>query len=177
MRKEDCFYLGRIVKKHSFRGEVVAVLDSDDPEVYTELESVFVDLGNNLIPFFIEDCRLQKGNQLRVKFEGVDDEGDAQALLKCGLYLPEEILPELEGNQFYYHQVIGGKVYDVNHGYLGILEGINESTAQSLFEIKNGNQEILIPMVDEFIVEVNREASEIHLKTPEGLVDFYKSQE
>ena len=52
MRKEHCFYLGSIVKKHSFRGEVVIKLDTDDPELYRNMESVFVDLGGNLIPFF-----------------------------------------------------------------------------------------------------------------------------
>jgi len=176
MRKEDCFYLGRIVRKHSFRGEVVAKLDSDDPEIYTEMESVFVDIGNNLVPFFIEDTLLQKGNQLRIKFEGIDDEQDAEAILKAGLYLPAELLPELEGNQFYYHEVIGGRVYDQIHGYLGILMGINEATAQPLFEIQDGDQQLLIPMLDEFIVHVDRPKKELTLKAPEGLIDFYKAQ-
>ena len=69
MRKEDCFYLGKIVKKYSFKGEVVIKLDTDEPELYQKMESVFVDIGNNLIPFFIEKSLLQKGNQLRTRFQ------------------------------------------------------------------------------------------------------------
>ena len=176
MRKEDCFYLGKIVRKHSFRGEIVAKLDSDNPEIYTELESVFVELGKNLVPFFIEDIRLQKENQLRIKFEDVDDDKDANMLLKCALYLPQEILPELSGKQFYYHEVIGFPVYDIDHGYLGELVGINEATAQPLFEIKSEDQEILIPMLDEFIVEIDRKENKLILKAPEGLIEFYKNQ-
>jgi 16S rRNA processing protein RimM len=97
-------------------------------------------------------------------------------LLKCGLYLPQEILPELSGKQFYYHEVIGFSVYDVDHGYLGELVGINEATAQPLFEIKSEDQEILIPMLDEFIVEIDRKKNKLILKAPEGLIEFYKNQ-
>jgi 16S rRNA processing protein RimM len=44
MKKEDCFYLGKIVKPFSFKGELVLFFDVDDIENYIDLE--FVYLGN-----------------------------------------------------------------------------------------------------------------------------------
>ena len=156
MRKEDCFYLGKIVRKHSFKGEVVIKLDTDEPSLYQNMESVFVEHGKDLIPFFIEESLLQKGNQLRVRFETVDTEQDADAIMNSGIYLPLEFLPKLTGNQFYFHEIIDFTAVDVNYGDFGIIKGVNDSTAQTLFEIDNNGVEILIPMVDDFIKEIDR---------------------
>lgn len=173
MRKEDCFYLGRIVRKHSFKGEVVIKLDTDEPELYQEMESVFVNLGNNLIPFFIQKSLLQKGNQLRVLFENIENEEDADSILKAGIYLPLNMLPKLTGKKFYFHEIIGFKVEDDKHGDIGFITGVNDTTAQPLFEVEFGDIQMLIPMLDEFIVKVDRENKTLFLKTPEGLVDMY----
>lgn len=173
MQKEDCFYLGKIVKKHSFKGEVVIKLDTDEPDLYENLESVFVDLGNNLVPFFIEKSTLSRSTMFRVKFEDVDTEADADAIMRAGIYLPLNLLPKLSGNKFYYHEVIGFTIVDKNFGEVGTLAYINDKAAQPLFEIENGDREIFIPMIDDFIKKVDRANKVIEVETPKGLIDIY----
>ncbi|SHI39027.1 ribosome maturation factor RimM [Algibacter luteus] len=173
MKKEDCFYLGKIVKKYSFKGEVLVKLDTDQPELYENLDAIFLELRNNLVPFFIESSQLHKSELLRIKFEDVDTEADADSIMKIGLYLPLDLLPKLEGNKFYFHEVIGFIIEDKNFGEVGKITGINDSTAQALFEIDRNGIEILIPMNDEFIVEVDRDQKTIIVDTPEGLIDLY----
>jgi len=175
MRKEDCFYLGKIVSKYSFKGEVLVKLDTDEPEIYEGMESVFVDLGKNLVPFFIEKSRLHKSSLLRVQFEDVKDEATANSLLGKAVFLPLTLLPKLEGNQFYYHEVIGFTLLDSVHGDIGKVESINDSASQVLFEAKKDGKELLIPLTDDIITKVDRQAKVIHINTPEGLVDLYLS--
>ena len=173
MHKDDCFFLGKIVSKFSFKGEVLVKLDTDNPEIYQEMESVFVDYNNNLVPFFIEKARLHKSSLLRVKFEDVDTEEDADDLIKTSLYLPLDLLPELEDDQFYYHEIIGFEVIDAAKGNIGTVKNINDNTVQALFEIEFNGKEILIPINDEFIDKLDKENKKLYLKTPEGLIDLY----
>ncbi len=173
MRKEDCFYLGKIVSKHSFRGEVLVKLDTDEPEIYENMESVFVSLGNNLVPFFIEQCRLHKSSLLRLRFEEINDEAGADSIMGAQLYLPLSMLPKLSGNKFYYHEVIGFNLQDEVHGPIGTITGINDHASQALFEAEKEGRQLLVPINDDIITRVDRKNRTIHVKTPEGLVALY----
>ncbi|WP_353084112.1 ribosome maturation factor RimM [Flavobacterium sp.] len=173
MRKEDCFYLGKIAKKFSFKGEVLIYLDTDEPELYENMESVFVEFNKNLVPFFIENGNLHKGDFLRVKFEDVDSEADADEIIGCEIYLPLNMLPKLEGNKFYFHEVIGFEIEDQRLGVFGKIVSINDTSAQPLFEVVNGSVEILVPMIDQFLVKIDRENKKVIMNLPEGLVEMY----
>lgn len=173
MRKENCFYLGKIAKKFSFKGEVLIFLDTDEPELYENMESVFVEFNKNLVPFFIENSNLHKGDFLRVKFEDVDSEADADEIIGCEIYLPLNMLPKLEGNKFYFHEVIGFEIEDQRLGVFGKIVSINDTSAQPLFEVVNGSVEILVPMIDQFLVKIDRENKKVIMNLPEGLVEMY----
>lgn len=173
MKIEDCFYLGKIVRKYSFNGELLIKLDTDQPELYENLDAVFIDYRNTFIPFFIESSQLHKSDLLRVQFEDVTTEADADSLIKSDVYLPLEFLPKLEGNKFYFHEIIGFTIKDENYGSVGTITGVNDSTAQALFEIEKDGKEILIPINDAFIVKVDRKKKTIIVNTPEGLIDLY----
>lgn len=173
MRKEDCFYLGKIAKKFSFKGEVLIWLDTDEPELYENMESVFVEAGKNLVPFFIENSSLHKNDFLRVRFEDVTTEAEADELLGAAVYLPLKMLPKLEGNKFYFHEVIGFEVDDKRLGIVGVIQSINDSSAQPLFEVLKGDVEILIPMIDHFLVEIDRKNKKVRMDLPEGLIEMY----
>ena len=173
MQIENCFYLGKIAKKFSFKGELLIFLDTDEPELYENMESVFINFDKNLIPFFIENSSLHKNDLLRVKFEDVENEEEADKLINKEIYLPLTSLPKLDGNKFYYHEVIGFEIEDQRVGVFGIIQSINDTSAQPLFEVLNGNVEILIPMIDAFLVQIDRENKKVIMNLPEGLIEMY----
>jgi 16S rRNA processing protein RimM len=173
MELKNCFYLGKITKKYSFKGELIISLDTDEPEIYKNLKSVFININEGLIPYFIEKSKSQKKSTLRVKFEDINSEEQALSIINKEVYLPLENLPELKGKKFYYHEIIGYNVVDTNHGNIGLIIKVEDKTSQSIFIIKNNGKEILIPVNDNIIQMINRKNKTIHITAPNGLIDLY----
>lgn len=173
MLKEDCFLLGHISRTHSYKGELVAVFDTDQPERYTELESVFVESHGELVPFFISSIQTGSRGHFIIQFEDVDRD-QAPDMIGRELWLPLRFLPPLSGKSFYFHEVIGFKVADVNEGELGECSDVIETAAQPLFRVLDGETEILIPAIDDIIQEIDRKGQKILVKCPPGLIDLYR---
>lgn len=173
MKKEACFYLGTIVGKYSFKGELLVKTDTDNIESNTELLSVFIDIDNKLVPYFVKKCLVHKSSLLRFKFEDVNNEEIADTLIKKKIYLSLDLLPKLKGNKFYYHEVIGFKIIDKLKGELGVVENINDQTSQPLFEVTDGKKNILVPLHDDLLIEIDRKNKSILVNLPEGLIDLF----
>ena len=172
MKIEDCFQLGYIVKPHGVHGALTIFLDTDNPEYYNEMESVYVEYQQKLVPFFIDSFK-PSGNKATVKFQDVDGIDLAARYKGCAIYLPLDMLPGLEDDQFYYHEIIGYRVVDQTVGEIGKVKDIYEANGNDLFAIDYKNKEILVPIRDEFIQKLDKYGSTVFLDLPEGLLDVY----
>ena len=178
MEKQACFFLGKITKVIGFKGEVAVFIDSDEPENYARMESVLIEFSSGLIPFFVEYMKARnKNNQFTIKFQDIDNHEEAARLQGCELYLPLELLPKLEGNAFYFHEVEGFAVIDQKKGPIGTIIKVLDYPGNPLFEINSDGKTILIPLQDQFIEKLDRENQRIYVKAPEGLIDLYLNGE
>ena len=176
MTLDDCFEIGYILKPHGLKGAVSVRLDADDTARYNGMESVLVKIGNNLIPFFISSIQIH-GQKGIMQLEGINSVDEAQNLKSCPLLLPLDLLPALESNQFYYHDVIGYTILDQNKGSLGIIENVMTGGNQDLIVMKYKKKEVLIPVNNELIGHADHRKKQVHVSLPDGLIEVYLSQE
>jgi 16S rRNA processing protein RimM len=172
MIKDLCYQLGYITKLHGLQGEVTAFFDVDVPEEYENLESVFVDINNKLVPFFIETLDITPKKNI-LKFEDVDNLEAAEELIGRELYLPLSALPPLSGKAFYYHEIIGFTVIDAEFGEIGPVKEVYTQTNQDLVACTHKGKEVLFPVTDDLIETIDREKQQLHVRLPDGLIQLY----
>lgn len=172
MDKKNCFNLGYISRRVGNFGELGFVLDVDDGNKYKKLESVFIELNNSLVPFFIKKIQI-KGTSATVTLEGIDSIDRAEELIKKSLYLPLTALPAPKGKKFYIHELAGFTAIDNTFGEIGIITEVLDFPHQTILQIRHGENDVLIPAKEEFIVSINRDKKTIELNAPEGLIDIY----
>jgi 16S rRNA processing protein RimM len=173
MHQDECYELGTIVKTHGLKGEVSCYLDVDIPEEYAKLDSVFIEIKRNLEPYFIEKIQLTAGNRAIIKFEELNDLAAAEKVVHCKLYLPLDVLPNSEEDDFYLHEILNYAVVDAQKGKLGVISNIYEGAQQDLLGMSYQNKEVLIPLVDAIVLQVNHSEQIIEVNLPEGLLELY----
>ena len=172
MTKDKCFYVGKIVKTHGLKGEVTLRIDNEQFDDIEELNYFLLDVNEQLIPFFIEDIAYHS-NKAFVLFQDLKTLEAASQLVGRSAYLPLELLPEKTGNDFYSHEVVDYLVVDEVKGELGKVNEIIEYPTQSIIQIIRDGKEILIPIHDDIIKDVNRDEKKIYISAPSGLIDMY----
>ena len=172
MTKDTCFYVGKIVKTHGLKGEVTLRIDNVQFDDIEELNYFLLDINDKLIPYFVENITFHS-NKSFVLFQDLKTLEAANQLVGISAYLPLDLLPEKDGNDFYSHEVVDFLVIDEEKGELGKVQEIIEYPTQSLIQILINGKEVLIPIHDDIIQDVNREDKKIYIKAPNGLIDMY----
>lgn len=172
MTKEEAFYIGYITKTKGLKGEVQLYFEFEDYEALA-LDVLFADMNGKMVPFFIEKHKLYPNSTGLFYFEDIDHIDKAQALLKKKIYLPLSKMPERGEDEFYYTDLKGFIAIDETLGELGEIIEVNEYPQQFVATVHYQHRDVLFPLNEDFIVEIDNEKNILHLDLPQGLLDIY----
>ena len=171
--RDELIKIGVFNKPHGVGGELSFtftddVFDrSDCPYIMCEIDGIFV-------PFFIEEYRFRGAAQALMKLEDVDTTDDARMFTGLDVYFPKNRLPaddEMRTTPSDYF--IGFTVLDKQHGNLGKITGIDDSTLNVLFILEDADgKELLIPASEDFVLFVDEAAKTITTRIPDGLLNL-----
>lgn len=173
MTIEESFYIGYISKTRGLKGEVQLYFEFEDYDEL-DLDVIFVEVNKKLVPYFLETVKLQKNSTAYATFEDVDHIDKAQALVRRKMYLPNDKMPERDPDDFRYTDLVGFLVIDEEHGELGEITEVRELPQQFIATVDMDGKELMFPLSEDLILDIDAEEEIIEVDLPDGLVDLYK---
>ncbi|MCA9726406.1 MAG: 16S rRNA processing protein RimM [Candidatus Eisenbacteria bacterium] len=162
--------VGRIVRPHGVRGDVLVAPTGDDPDRFTR--------GRKLYPGPDEPASLTVRSRheaqgfYRLHFDEVADRDHAEELVGRDLYLETALLPDLPVGTYYHYQLVGLTVRKQGGAVLGTVVRVHELPGSDLYEVvsEDGEREWMIPARDEVLAAVDLDRSEILLRECDDLL-------
>lgn len=174
IKEEDLIQAGRFNKPHGIKGELSASLmvDADLEEV----KCVVIRIDGIFVPFFIESVRPKNAETYLIMLEGIDSEEKSRRLTNQSFWLLKTDVTEEEidfDEGFYASDLIGFTVVDDTLGEIGEIADVNDLTQNILFIVSSpAGKEILLPVADEFILEVDPETKTVHTSYPTDILQL-----
>lgn len=162
--------IGRIVNTCGLKGEVKVISSSDfikDRFKKGNIINIYNKDKNIDVNYKVASYRTND-KFLFVKFSEVNTIEEAEKLKESKLLIDSESLPKLDKDSFYYYELLDMEVY-YNGSKIGVISEISDNTRQDLIRVK-GENEFLVPFIDEFIENIDTENKKITLKNIEGLL-------
>ncbi len=168
IREDEVFKIGRLGKPHGVSGEVTFRFDDD---VFDRVDADYLVLciDGILVPFFMEEYRFHGNETALVKFCDIDTQQRAAELTGCDVFFPRS-LSDSDDGEMSCMELIGYAIVDDRTGKsIGYIAAIDDTTANTLFELDNG---LLVPAQDELVVEADKTLKTLRMRLPEGLTDI-----
>lgn len=170
--------VGRVLRPHGVRGEVVVEVASDNPERFApgaELLLMAPGEAGEAAPeaarrrLTIDTVRPHRG-VLLIRFEGIGDRDEADEL-RGELAVPASTVPAPPEGTWYHFQLLGCRVSDRAAGELGEVVDLVEDGGGLLLVVEGEGRRVPVPFVARFLVRVDVAAREIEVDLPEGLIE------
>ena len=169
---DEMAVVGRIVRPHGLRGDVVVHPETDFIEERFQPGASFATrsaAGDEQL--IVRTARMAGGRPV-VGFAGVASVEQAEGLVGRELRVPEETLQPLGEGMYYLHQLTGCVVSTTAGARVGTVAKVDGGVGSSRLVIEGERGEILIPLANEICVEIDVAAKRIVIAPPDGLLDL-----
>lgn len=159
--------LGRIVAPFGVQGWVRVHPFADDPLAWAAISQWWlvadVDAkAEDWRPVRLKQARVH-GDGLIAKLDGVDDRGGAEALNGVYVGAPREAMPKPEADEYYWSDLVGLEVLNLQSVSLGRVSSLIETGAHDVLKVQDGDKERLLPFVAAVVKEVEIGAGRIRV--------------
>lgn len=170
--EESVYKVGSLTRVHGLKGEISFAF-TDDVWDRVDADYLVLRVDGILVPFFLEEYRFRSDSVALLKFVDIDNADDALPYVGSDVYFPFDLTPEEAPEDLRWSNFTGFSVFlkDVE-GTVGTISHVDDSTANVLFTIDMASGEVLVPAVEEFIVDVDYASRRLTLDLPEGLLDL-----
>lgn len=165
--------LGRVLRPHGIRGELRIEVLTAYPERIVPAMCVYIgsDPKAAATAAEYEVTKVRTHQQyLILQLAGVLDRNTADLLRQKYVMVPLEDAVPLEEDEFYLYQAIGLSVYTVDHEHLGEIVEVLETGANDVYIVQGPRGEVLLPAIDECVIDVDLDAGKMTVHLMDGLL-------
>jgi 16S rRNA processing protein RimM len=166
--------VGRVVRPHGVRGELVVEVRTDDPELRLAAGTVLATEPATAGPLTVARTRWHSG-RLLVSFDGFNDRNEADGLRGVLLVVDSaELEDPADPEEFRDHQLIGLAVLGPGGEEVGEITDVLHYGQDLLVVAGSGKRagaEIMVPFVSAIVPEVDLAARLVRIDPPPGLLD------
>lgn len=176
MAEEQYYLVGKIVNTQALRGEVRVMATTDFPDERFKIGATLAIFNDDKLVETVEvdGHRLHKNFNL-LHFKGKDNINDVEKFKGFDLKVAgtEREADELDENEFYYDDIIGLEVYTTDETYLGKVREITSLPSNDVWAIQRPNKgkDILIPYIEDIVLEIDLDDNRVVIDPMEGLID------
>ena len=169
---DDLIVIGRAVRTHGLKGEIVAELLTDFPERFEDVdELVLVAPSGEQKPGQLEDFWFQK-DRVVLKLAGYDDVDQAKSLVGYEFAVPDSERVALEDDEFYDWELEGCTVKAGDTSIGQVRSVLKTGGTEILVVSDDSGKEQLVPLAAEIVVKIDTAAKVILIDPPEGLLEL-----
>jgi len=163
--------IARIIKTRGIRGEVAAEILSDFPERFSSLTRVYLSSGNQG-NWEVLERHWFHGQRVIFKFEGRNRPHEVEDLIGCEVQVPLSERVDPPEDTFFDSDLIGCQVFEEKEVLGTINSVLKVSETTTLVVITADDTEFMIPLVRQFVREVNIDSKAVHVQLPSGMLDL-----